>query len=121
MWYNGEMDEVRLYNRVLNECEIESLCKANFITGTDELSDKLSIHIFPNPNAGSFSVELPMVATPDMKLRITDLAGRIVMEKATEPGSQQQNVEMFNLPNGLYFIHVEVNGKTIAVEKLVKQ
>jgi hypothetical protein len=121
MWYNGEMDEVRLYNRVLTECEVEALCKANLISGTDDLSEKMMLRIFPNPNAGSFTLELPVLATPDMKLHITDLAGRLVMEKATESGNQLQNVDTGNLPNGLYFVHIIANGKTIAVEKFIKQ
>jgi hypothetical protein len=121
MWYNSEMDEVRVYNRVLNECEIEGLCKAGLVAVSDNFAEKPSIHIFPNPNAGSFTVELPMFATIHTKIAITDLTGRFVMEKASELGSTQQNIEIPNLPNGLYFLHIIVNGKTIMVEKLVKQ
>ncbi len=122
MWYQGDMDDVRVYNRVLDECEIASLCATSFASSAKNIEDKiLSLHIFPNPNLGSFTVELPIVATPKMTLRITDLTGRLILEKPTDIGTQLQNVDTTTLPNGLYFLQVVADGKTIAVEKFVKQ
>jgi hypothetical protein len=101
---------------------IQNFCmKGEGKVPTKNVNESLVLRIFPNPNTGSFTVELPVLATSGMKLQITDLAGRLVMEKATDSGLQQQQVETGNLPNGLYFLHVIANGKTIAVEKFVKQ
>ena len=83
--------------------------------------DESPLRIFPNPNPGLFTVELPQPATPGMTFRVTDLAGRLVLEKQTEAGSQQQTVQAGNLPDGLYFLQVVQGGRVLAVEKFVKQ
>ncbi|MFN0176036.1 MAG: T9SS type A sorting domain-containing protein [Saprospiraceae bacterium] len=79
------------------------------------------IRIFPNPNPGTFTVEMPEPAKPGTKFRITDLAGRLVQEQKTEPGSTQQTVRAGALPSGMYFLQVVSEGRVLAVEKFVKQ
>jgi len=79
------------------------------------------VHIFPNPNLGIFTVELPTPATSNMSFRVTDLTGKLMLEKQTKIGTQIQTVEAANLPDGFYFLQVVSEGKIIAVEKFVKQ
>ena len=81
----------------------------------------LPLRIFPNPNPGMFSVEMPEPAKPGMTFRIIDLTGRLVQEQKTEPGSMQQTVRASELPASLYFLQVVLEGKVLAVEKFVKQ
>ena len=80
-----------------------------------------SLRIFPNPNPGSFTVELLQPATPGMTFRITDVTGRLVLEKQTEAGSAQQTVSAETLSSGLYFLQVVADGRVVAVEKFVKE
>ena len=121
MWYNGSMDDVRVYNRVLNKCEIDSLCSIRIVSGVKDAADKIRILITPNPTQGTFTVELPQPATSKMSFRITDLAGRLVLEKQTEVGHLVQNVEATKLADGLYFLQVVTEGRVVAIEKFVKQ
>ncbi len=79
------------------------------------------IRISPNPNTGVFSVELPAVAVPGMVLRITDLAGRPLLEKQTETGSAIQQVWAGNLAAGVYFLQLVSEGKVLALGKFVRQ
>lgn len=80
-----------------------------------------SVSLFPNPNAGNFTVDLLQPATAKMALGITDQSGRLLLEKYVEPGSQIQMVNAETLPAGLYFLQVVSGGKVIAIEKFVKQ
>lgn len=80
-----------------------------------------ALRVFPNPNAGTFTVELPQPATSGMRFRLTDLAGRLVQETIPEAGKTQQQVNTGSLPNGLYFLQVISAGKVLAIEKVVKQ
>ncbi len=121
MWYNGAMDDVRVYNRVLNECEIEALCKTNIVSGLGEVRNKIQLSVYPNPNSGNFNVELPQSATTGMSLRVTDLAGRLVLEKQTQTGDILQTVQAENLPGGMYLLQVIEKGRIVGVEKFVKQ
>jgi Secretion system C-terminal sorting domain len=81
----------------------------------------MSFRIIPNPNQGIFTVELPIPATSNMVLRVTDLTGKLLQEKQTQVGKQTQTVQADYLPNGLYFLHVVSDGKVVGVEKFVKQ
>jgi hypothetical protein len=79
------------------------------------------ILIFPNPTTGTINVKLPEPAKPGASIRITDLAGRLVQEQTTEPGSEQQIVHAGNLPSGMYFLQILSQGRVVAVDKFVKQ
>ncbi len=77
--------------------------------------------IFPNPNSGTFSVELPYVAKEDMSFRIIGLTGQIQQEQRIHEGSKMQTVQAGDLPAGLYFLQMVSEGKVLAIEKFVKQ
>ncbi len=81
----------------------------------------LSCTISPNPNAGAFELNLSEVVESGTMLRITDYAGRLVLEQQTEAGNKHQTVQAGDLPAGLYFLQVVSDGKVLAVEKFVKQ
>ena len=100
---------------------LDNICFNGKSVGAKDVAGQLPLRIFPNPNPGLFTVELPQPATPGMAFRVTDLAGRLVLEKQTEAGSQQQTVQTGNLPDGLYFLQVVSGGRVLAVEKFVKQ
>jgi hypothetical protein len=119
LWMNGSIDDVRVYNRVLNDCEIDSICNLNMVSSTLQISNKTEIRVVPNPNNGSFSIELPFVYPAQSLLRIIDLRGRLILEKEVINGSKQENIEAVSLPKGLYFIQIIAQSKNIAVEKFV--
>ena len=108
-----------------SKVSIDNLCFVQLESLTtdtrDLLNNRLPIRIFPNPNPGKFTVELPKPATPGMSLRITDLAGRLVLEQSTETGILQQTIQAEYLSNGMYFLQVVEKGRIVGVEKFVKQ
>ena len=121
MYYKGDMDDVRVYNKVLSQCEIDSLCSTRLVSGIGDKDDRMHLSIFPNPNTGTFTVELPKVATKSMTFRIKDLLGRTLLDKQADVGKETQTIEAARLPDGLYFLQVVSEGKIIGVEKFVKQ
>ncbi len=92
-----------------------------FTKTIDFSNDRTSIRIFPNPNPGTFTLELSKPASASMTFRVTDLIGRVVLEKPIEKGSTQQTVSANGLSEGLYFLHIVSEGKVVAIEKFVKQ
>jgi len=91
------------------------------LSATNHLSLDSQIQVFPNPNNGNFIVELPIEADQSMVFRINDFVGRLILEKSTEIGSNKQTVAAEQLPEGLYFLQIVVEGKVLAVKKFVKQ
>ncbi len=120
-FYNGDMDEVRVYNRVLTQCEIDSICSVNIFTGVKDANNKMQIQIYPNPNLGTFTIEFQQPTVSNMMFRITDIIGRVITEKPIEKGSEQQTVGANNLNNGLYLLQIVQEGRVVATEKFVKE
>ena len=88
-------------------------------TGQPEWLGRL--RVFPNPNAGHFSVELPPSAPTGMTFRIVGLTGQLLREQPTQTGISLQTVQVNDLPPGLYFLQVVADGRVLAVEKFVKE
>ncbi|MBK8555223.1 MAG: HYR domain-containing protein [Lewinellaceae bacterium] len=94
------------------------LCPSSTYDGEKLLSP---IHLYPNPNTGLFSLELPMPATAQMRFRILDITGRLMQESKAQAGVERQSLDAGSLPDGMYFVQVVVEGRVIGVEKMVKQ
>jgi hypothetical protein len=115
---HSEQGGINSYSTVL----IDNLClKGKGVVPVNTPNVQTDIRLFPNPNRGSFTLELSEAATPQMSYRITDLLGRVIVEKAIEIGNLQQTVQTNNLSNGLYFLQVLHDGKKVAEKKFVKQ
>jgi hypothetical protein len=64
--------------------------------------------MFPNPTQNELNIYASSNST--MNVMIADISGKMVMNLASlEPRS---NVSVESLPNGLYFVTVESEGKT---------
>jgi hypothetical protein len=101
--------------------ELDNLCLEGTLVSVKNPTERLSLSILPNPNPGSFSVELPEAAMPGMRFRVVSLTGQVLRELSTQPGSNTQTVHVDDLPAGLYFLQVVSEGKVLAEEKFVKQ
>ncbi len=121
LWFNGDMDEVRVYNRVLTDCEICTLCATRISVASKDINNsKWKVTIFPNPNNGTFNIELPSNASSDMMIRIIDLNGKLQMMSNCEMGNKRQSVDASSLVSGLYFLQVVQNGRVVSVNKFVQ-
>ncbi len=73
--------------------------------------------IYPNPTAGSITVELPAEAT-NTHINIFNYLGEMVVSVSQNNGSKKLNIDLSNLNNGMYCIVVQSDGKVIS-EKVV--
>ncbi|MBX2972985.1 MAG: T9SS type A sorting domain-containing protein [Flavobacteriales bacterium] len=67
--------------------------------------------LFPNPNDGRFTLELPEAMSGAGELQVLDLAGRMVAQQRLT-GTAIQQVDLSALPNGLYALLLRDNGRT---------
>jgi Secretion system C-terminal sorting domain len=91
------------------------------LSGTNQQGLTEHLQVFPNPNNGNFTVELPNAAEQGLRLKIVDFAGRHLLEQATETGNNVQTIEAQQLPKGLYFLQMISEGRIVAIEKFVVQ
>lgn len=114
--FNGELDDVRFFNRALSDSEILALY-------TTELPNEVkyqiipNISISPNPTDGKFQIDLGF-NYPSIQISICDLTGRVI--KSTNILDDQKINMEFDAPPGLYLLKIE-NSVEIETLKLIKK
>jgi hypothetical protein len=94
----------------MNNCSDTSSCNAT----TDLIeNEQVEFSIFPNPNNGTFIIELSRKAE---SLKIIDALGKVVYN--IKPNSKLINVELNNYKEGIYFVQLEMNNE-VRTERVV--
>ena len=137
-FYNGLLDDIGLWNRVLTQQEITDLYNANIcyqhITVTDTLiintnlvgfnpiTYQNTIKIFPNPTNDHITIDNGNIANlTGYQIKITNSLSQQVFQSAIT--QQQFYVDLSTWTgNGIYFVHIiDGQGNTIDIKKIVLQ
>lgn len=101
--------------------DVDYFCMEVMPVGVNLLPRSLPMRLYPNPNRGAFTLELPQAASSGMTIRIVGLTGQVLLEQEAEAGLIRQTIEAGSLPPGLYFVQVMNRGTMVGAEKWVKQ
>lgn len=88
----------------------------NSVVGVSEVEGNASLQLFPNPNNGVFSVQLPRTQT-EVDLRLLDATGREVYTT-----NHRQGLIDFilpSLPSGAYHLQAHLSDKTIRLPLVI--
>ena len=113
-FFNGKIDDLRIYNRLLSPLEIDSLLnEANPMTTgiSDNSPINNTITVFPNPtkNVINFSAQTNM--------QLTNLSGQIVADR-----KNVKTIDLSDQPKGIYFlILTDNNGQETQRSKIIKE
>lgn len=80
------------------------------------------LSIYPNPAANTANIMMDIDETGEVQLKVINIEGRIVkaVDLSVEEGVFEHNMDVADLPNGLYFIKVLTgSGQDIKTKKLV--
>ena len=76
------------------------------------------LHLYPNPNQGLFSLELPAHLTQPAQVQVFDAQGRQVWAQTASPmAGTKLNIDLSNPSVGIYFVAVEA-GASVWVKKV---
>ena len=137
-FYNGLLDDIRIYNRPLNMTEVSSLYNEGlcyqFITVTDTLlinttitgfnpiTYQNTIKVWPNPTHDHITIDNGNIANlTGYQIKITNsLSQQVFQSNITQ---QQFYVDLTTWTgNGIYFVHIiDGQGNTIDIKKIVLQ
>ncbi len=84
-------------------------------TGIAETKNSHSITIYPNPNQGSFTIEMPTSEVFEME--VSDLSGKVVARKQSVGSALQ----MDGLENGMYIVRLYSQQRTYIQKVVVTQ
>ena len=119
-FFNGVIDDIGIWYRALDSCEILDLYNANSscTNGINEL-DNSSVNLYPNPTNGS--VTLSFSNTTNGQVILTDLLGKEVLRKNFTSNLVELDLKKLNA-TGTYFAKVlDADGSVIAIKKLIYQ
>lgn len=118
--YTGNVDDVRIYNRILSMSEIIQLYNKNIALSLEESkteSQHILISAYPNPSNGLFNINLGRIY-PFVRIEILDMVGKSVYELNLE---DNQFIELdLDAPSGIYFAKIQIGVEQHTL-KLVKK
>jgi hypothetical protein len=133
-FFNGSLDDLRIYRRALTGAEIRSVMQAPVeepATGITEpaLPSPSSAMEFvaPNPTGGNVSVAYRLAHAGNVLVSVYDVAGRLVARPLAGrqgPGTQRvswngRTGEGRRVSSGVYFIRVTLDGARIGTRRVV--
>ncbi|MEY5049756.1 MAG: hypothetical protein RLZZ175_3115 [Bacteroidota bacterium] len=133
-FYNGSLDDIRIYNRALNQTEILALYNENQCLSTISVTDTLKIgkitglntipdnfglvKVYPNPAKDVLNIS---VSNPNASysIQITNQLGQVLYTNSLSNNSLQVNVNSLGA-SGLYFIKIlDLSNNVLDTRKLV--
>ena len=127
IWNNEEYCTSGDYNQTLQTvhgCDSVVTLHLTITVGIDN-HDGFDFKVYPNPTSNIVNVECTMnnVKFGDMELQLVDAYGRLldVVGANNHSPLQTAQIDLSRYADGVYFVKVVADDKTIAVRKVVKQ
>ncbi|OGX91174.1 T9SS type A sorting domain-containing protein [Hymenobacter coccineus] len=85
--------------------------------------DALGLSVYPNPSRGFVTVQLRQPVGPAYLLRLSNVIGQEIRSVALRPeiSFPGLSLNLTDLPGGLYFYSLVVDGKVASTKRLVLQ
>lgn len=76
----------------------------NINESTDGFSD---VVIFPNPNDGTFYLDLDGFTEPNLQIEVLDISGKtLFIEEVINDNSKRYQINLNYIPKGIYFVKI---------------
>ncbi|MFL5765070.1 MAG: LamG-like jellyroll fold domain-containing protein [Bacteroidia bacterium] len=115
--YNGIIDDIRIYSRLLTSSEITQLY-GETTAGIGDHPSGLMLDVFPNPASTQFTVTLKPLHESSV-LAITNVLGEEIARYKLNPDQKSAIVETDDLKDGVYFVCILSDGRKLASKKVI--
>jgi hypothetical protein len=88
------------------------------IVGLDQIPDLSAFDIIPNPNAGTFQVQVNFTEAKEATVRLTNVLGQVLKEYSYSDASFSIPVELTSQASGVYFVILQT-GEQSTTKKVV--
>ncbi|MGH1435762.1 MAG: LamG-like jellyroll fold domain-containing protein [Lewinella sp.] len=126
-YFNGALDNVKIYNRALTAAEIATLYETgSIVVGTNEpnLVGTYIESVYPNPTTDILNVRHELPANQPLLLRTFDAAGRqldVLRLTPAEVANGQFDLSVSDYPAGIYSLNFVLGGKNLGTVMFNKQ
>lgn len=83
-------------------------------TGLQNLNNDFEINIYPNPNNGKFTINLPV----QCDMEIIDMLGSVISKHSNISGIQ--TIDISNYSGGVYFVKLKTNNNNYSIKRIIK-
>jgi hypothetical protein len=133
-FFNGSLDDLRIYSRALSPAEIRSVMQTPVgepVTGAAETGPAVMSSavefLAPNPTGGSVSVTYRLARAGEVHVSVYDIAGRLIARPLAGrqgPGPQRatwngRTEDGRRVSSGVYFMRVTLDGARIGTRRVV--
>ncbi len=115
-YFNGKIDDIKIFNRVLTKSEIQLLLNDN-PTDIEEISTFPKSHKlfqnYPNPFNPSTMVKYELTEQSNVKIEIFNTLGQsvaVLVNTEKQAGFYETTWNAGNLPSGIYLISIRAEG-----------
>lgn len=119
-WFKGVIDEVRIYNRALNMDEIDYYCTNKFPEAVNNIENKKSFNIYPNPATNEIFIECNFSNVKLKGYSICDMQGKIFKQEQNL-NTQKIQINMDNFSKGLYLIKIQDDKGNYYTDKIMME
>jgi hypothetical protein len=95
----------------------DKACDFSGIDGVEEYGNENVLRTFPNPVSGTLNVELNIQNPAGVYFRIVNALGEEILTITETIQDEGLKIDLGNLENGIYFLHIFESGKFIAAKK----
>lgn len=92
------------------------------VSGVNQLTQSIGFNVSPIPTNGVFSIRFTLSDASDIQYQLNDILGKTILKlnkQKIETGEHNIDVNISDLPEGIYFLQFEVNGQKM-VRKIIK-
>ncbi|MBI5217626.1 MAG: aryl-sulfate sulfotransferase [Bacteroidia bacterium] len=95
-------------------CSDTASVTINVITGINEVTDKNTMHIFPNPTTGIVTIEGNNIENTIFEITVYSPFGKILLRE-----KNSKTIDMSGFENGIYFLTVKFENMDIGNKKII--
>ena len=91
-------------------------------TAIEDLSMEKDVLVYPNPTSSKFTIDFFCRNSGNLKLNLISSTGqtvKLLIDKNTSNGQKNFSFDTSNLPKGIYFLQIELDGKLLQTEKII--
>jgi hypothetical protein len=96
---------------------------ANFVLeiNVSEIDNNIALNIYPNPNHGTFNIDVKYLKSSSLNIEIINSQGQVVYQSyITNIENFQNNLDISNFSKGIYLLKIN-NGGLIQTKKIIVQ
>jgi len=119
--------ETNQYNvelTVENECGTQSYTTTiDFVLGANDFGNEIvQADVFPNPNNGSFLIDIRNTEASSIDFKLLDITGKVIQQASLIVSNQQvqHSVQARDLPSGIYLVRLQSDNGLKTIRMVVE-